>query len=311
MPHARKPKLQSPPGQTGPEVEERSVPHLAKKLDDLCVDLFQLSERVNMLEKVFIFVDIDQVNAALAATSPTQAFSQDKPAVWSDTLPKVSKPALPSCSAGVASRPDEEVFQPTDFEHFAADDRGQTFDDLFNALAGMAAHTHRSPGLANACQGRRFSTSSIPLGDCFEGDSMLMLRLQKQEQSAQLELRARMCGKTAESIGTFGTIDELSKQSLLTIGTLLESTKYFDVALRSFDGVRNVTAGPLIAVSDSFTYLDEQIVVLSDASPEPSRDRIGRAIFGSISRSSEVFCLVGHTQYGGQYVTFDELVASR
>jgi len=77
---------------------------------------------------------------------------------------------------------------------------------------------------------------------------------------------------------------------------LLESTELIDVFLDGFNGIRYLTAGPVVAVTE-MQYMGSNAIVLRDASEDPSRDRGGRIVFGQVGRPSGLFCIVGNRRF--------------
>jgi len=110
------------------------------------------------------------------------------------------------------------------------------------------------------------------------------------------------------SIGSSGTVVELQREATLPIGTLLESNDYVDVFLDGFNGVRYLTGGPVVCVSGT-RAMGRDIVVLRDASADPTLDRRGGAVFGEVGRIQERFTIVGNTRYCGQLTSCEELAS--
>ena len=183
-----------------------------------------------------------------------------------------------------------------------AHDTSETVTDPFELLAGMATQLKKS----DQFYGCSMMVGSYYPAEDFEGQSLVEQRLQTRRNAALLECRAREVWTTVESIGTLGTIEELDGKSLLVPGALLESSDYTDVYLDGFNGIRYLTAGPVLVVKAT-EYTGGRTIVLKDASDVPTRDQGGRAVFGEIGRRGEVFCVVGNTHLCGQELFVDDL----
>ena len=78
---------------------------------------------------------------------------------------------------------------------------------------------------------------------------------------------------------------------------------FIDVFLDGFNGVRYLTAGPVVRVKD----IQGLNLTLADASTEPTLDREGRTCFGEVGRTCEIFVIVGHSLLGGEQISFEEV----
>ena len=231
MPHARKPKISAPPGLNLAHKDESEV-DIAGKFEALRSEILHLQDRDNLLEKVFLFIDVDDLKLAVVKSGHSLKAS----------LPSVEDVAgLPcellsfSLSSGQQNGADSDG-EPV-IDTFPFDD-----SDIFSMLNGMVESMTEIPPILDSWSR---SVECLPSIHCeleLHADSLCTQRIRlRQEHDQRVAIVKRSCA-AMDLLGKSGTIDELNSAAFLSKGTYLESVNFIDVFLDGFNGY--VTSRP-------------------------------------------------------------------
>lgn len=221
MPHARKPKISVPPGLSTSSHEDSvvalsaKVHHLESQVQSLMTLAHEMSmnkivERLELLEHIFLFVDIDALNAAMQRCSADET-KHDK--FYSD-------------------------------QHFKSEQEPFDLSDPFALLSDMAAQGSNLEQVVVS-----FGSHHDTI-DCSTGQSLVMSRLDRRWQLAKQVSLLKLQTAAADAITCVGTVAELLERGLLSSGAYIESTQCLHVGLRGFNGIDYTTASSFIRVRE-------------------------------------------------------------